>query len=315
MPPSTDVISYAHTHDGFSELLGPVILHTRSRQLSVGGYLRAALSLPSAPPGMQLQKLTLTLVQGTTLVSRREPGHVEHCQPERIPLSNLGPAELQAKTKRVTGEDQCDSLDVDWIARIANDLQARSSTLLGNKAAIRRDHVLEMSLTYRGTEQEEPATYLASWPVLLPACSVTWRHMKLPSYSKNDPNPVPDRSRDAWEPEKYANIHVSHTTCACGQSLEKLLSWEDEGDDEDQTSTSNMMREAVRSASSSIELDRTREQSRSRSRGRSGLSRESSARPSLDSSRESQGYDSDGERGEREARRRFHLKAAQQYTP
>jgi hypothetical protein len=280
-----------------------------------------ALSLPGVTPGIHLHKLSLSIIQETKLVSRRESSHVEQCTPEKFSFFEVKEAELQEKIKRGVEGSQVDTLDAEWIARLPKDSSIRSSTLQGNEAAIRHNHLIELTITYRSPTHEDLLTYATTWALLLPACSVTWRRIKLPTYSMSDPSPVPDWNRDAWEPDKYANIHVSQTTCACGQKLEKLLSWEDEGDDEDNTSTSRMMREAVRSASSSFELER-QSRSRSRSRQRSALnrSREASARPSLHSHSATEeeeepedGMDEVDEKLERESRAR--RKAAQLYVP
>lgn len=313
MPQSTHVLNYHHTHNGYSETLGPVILHTRTRQLSVGGYLRVALSLPRLTSELELQKLVLTLIQNTTLVSRKDASHSEQCAPERRPFFEKSKDELQRELKKASRDIDTDSLDVHWIARLPDDRQSRPSTLFGNQAAIRHDHLLEMTLTYKGLGAEEVTNYIASWPLLLPSCSLTLHRIKLPSYSQHDPNPVPLQNRDDWEPDKYANIHMSQTTCACGQTLDKLLSWEDEGDDEDRTCTTRMAREAVRSASSSMELERrARSRGRSRSRHSSNLLRDASARPSLNSPRDSSEEEMDPIE---EAERRLCQKAAQQYIP
>ncbi|UZJ55979.1 hypothetical protein CBS101457_005299 [Exobasidium rhododendri] len=317
VPLSTNVLSYARTHNGFSENVGPVILHTRSRQLSVGGYLRIALNLPGATPDIHLLKLVLTIIQDTKIVSRKEPEHVEMCVPKRVKFFEVEGEELQGRIKRAEGGSEVDTLNAEWIARLPKDDKIRSSTLQGNEASIRHHHLLEVALTYKSPQsKDEVLSYTSSWPILLPSCSATWRRIKLPTYSMNDPSPVPEFGRDSWEPDKYKNVHVSQTTCACGQSLEKLLSWEDEGDDEDNTSTSRMMREAVRSASSSFELER-QSRSRSRSRQRSGLRRDASARPSLHShpttdEEPDDGMDEVDEELEREIQAR--RKTAQLYT-
>lgn len=307
------MLNYVYTHHGHSETLGPVVLHNRSRQLSVGGYLRVALSLPRLNAGCQLHKLVLTLIQNTTLVSRKDPGHSEQCQPQRKIFLEIGREELQKAVKASEEEVGREAVNAHWIARLPHDQQVRSSTLYGNQAAIRHDHALELSLTYKGSETDTLKTYTSSWPILLPNCSLTLHRIKLPSYSQYDPSPVPEQDRDDWEPDKYANIHLSQAQCACGQTLEKLLSWEDEGDDEAQTWSSVMMREAVRSATSSIELNRRargRSRNRSSSRQTSGLSREASARPSLDSHQETSSIEDAVE----EEERRHREKRAQQYV-
>jgi hypothetical protein len=306
------VLNYEYTHNTHSEAIGPVILHNRSRQFSVGGYLRVAFSLPRLVTGCQIQKLVLTLVQNTTLVSRKDPAHAEQCKASRKVFLEVDREELQKSITTSSEDNGRDALNAHWIARLPDDRQFRSSTLYGNQAAIRHDHVLETRITYRITETDEFESFTSSWPILLPSCSLTLHSIKLPSYSQHDPSPVPERSRDDWEPDKYPNIHVSQTQCACGQKLERLLSWEDEGDDEDRTASSVMMREAVRSASSSIELDR-RERSRSRNRSSSRqpslLRREASARTSLDS------HGEDSEEDPLEAEQRRHLeKKAQEYS-
>lgn len=106
----------------------------------------------------------------------------------------------------------------------------RPSTLPGSNTAIRLSHIFEVQVTYTAdsTLTSPELQYKASWPIILPNCNCQWRSLRLPEYSILDADPVPVRSRDDWQPEKYANIHVSHGSCSCGDTLEQMLSWEKE---------------------------------------------------------------------------------------
>lgn len=279
MPISTDLLNYAHTHEGFRDAIGPIVMHAQTRQLSVGGYLRAALSLPSTTPGIELLDFKLTVIQHTILTSRKKPSHHERGKPERMTFLEVGQEELQSKLKRNAVETGGDSLDATWVARLPKDNMCRCSTVAGSQAAIRHNHEIEMVLNYKDAMSSAAETYRVTWPLPLPACSMLWKHLKLPSYSEYDPSPVPEWTRDAWDQEKFANVHLSQRTCACGQTLEKLLSWEDDGDDEEMVCTTNMVREAVQLATHNSNL-------RSRSRQRAAFSRSATRTPSRNVSRD-----------------------------
>lgn len=85
-----------------------------------------------------------------------------------------------------------------------------------------------------------------------------WRSLRLPTYSEMDPMPVPDKARDFWDQNKWGNIHSSQDVCACGQPLEKLLSWEDEGDDEANTCQTRLMQEEMALAAEISAAERRR---------------------------------------------------------
>jgi hypothetical protein len=118
--------------------------------------------------------------------------------------------------------------------------------LPNSKAAIRISHTLEVRIVFRpdaSAPDAKPLVYSASWSVVLPHCCCLWRSLRLPTYSISDPDPVPERGRDDWQPEKYANIHVSQSGCACGETLQTLLEWEDEADDDQALCTTRAIRE------------------------------------------------------------------------
>ncbi|CEH17237.1 hypothetical protein CBOM_03295 [Ceraceosorus bombacis] len=241
VPSEDNVLDYAQSHGTFVEHLGPVALAVRSQHMTVGGYARLALSLPSPSPTLVLDQFSLSVVQNTTLHSRQSE-RIERARPESRVITAIEFDELLSK-RLPDG-----TYEGNWIARMPHDSQIRSSTLAASKAAIRLSHSLEVRIIYRPDDlpSTKPLLYRASWSLILPHCACMWRSMRLPSYSIADPCPVPERGRDDWMPERYANIHVSHSGCACGETLETLLAWEDEVDDEQDVCTTRMMWEDMR---------------------------------------------------------------------
>lgn len=323
------VLSYARTLHGHARELGPVLFHVRTRHLSVGGYLRIAFALPHAAPHLDLHALQATMIQRTTLHSRQETARMEQCTPERIPFFKVTGEEFDSALSRTHVGDHA-TIEGQWITRLPHDALARPTSLSGSEAAIRHEHSLELKVVFR--RDGELLAYTTRWPVVIPACGMLWRSVKLPSYSESDPSPVPEWKRDDWEPEKYPNHHLSQTVCACGQSLEKLLTWEQEGDAEQNTVTTEMLRESIRAAS--IGAERASRGSRSRSRNRSAAtSRSVSRRPSLDVLQLEEDFSNEGDeiiadgsdaeidsaeavvRAAEEQQQRRRQKAAQLYRP
>lgn len=293
-PRDHHALNYARTLNGHARGLGHVLFHVRTRQVSVGGYLRVALSVPRAAKDAKLHALHATMIQHTTLHSRQQSTLVEACPPERFAFWKCSESELQESVQQTEAEDHL-SMEGYWIIRIPHDSQIRPSTVGGSLAAIKHSHSLELKLVFY--RDGELMAYTTRWPIKIVGCCVLWRSVKLPSYSESDPSPVPEWSRDAWDSVKYPNIHTSQTVCACGQELDKLLAWEREGDAEQNASSIELLREAIRNAS----LDainqgnsgshpgtpnsngRSFSASRSRSRNRSAAtSRSVSRRPSFD---------------------------------
>jgi len=291
-PRDHHALNYARTLNGHARGLGPVLFHVRTRQVSVGGYLRVALSLPKAAKDTKLHALHATMVQHTTLHSRQQPSLVEACTPERHAFWKCSESELNESIQRKEEEDHS-SMEGYWIIRIPHDSLIRPSTVAGSLAAIKHSHSLELKLIFY--RDGELMAYTTRWPIKIVGCCVLWESVKLPSYSESDPSPVPIWSRDAWDSEKYPNIHTSQTVCACGQELEKLLAWEREGDEEQNATSIELLREAIRNASldainqssshpgTPTSNGRSFSASRSRSRNRSAAtSRSVSRRPSFD---------------------------------
>ncbi|PWN34627.1 uncharacterized protein FA14DRAFT_113978, partial [Meira miltonrushii] len=228
-PRDHHALNYARTLNGHIRDFGPVLFHVRTRQVSVGGYLRVALSLPRAAKGAKLHALHATMIQHTTLHSRQQSTLVEACTPERFAFWKCSEDELNESIQRTEAEDHT-SMEGYWIIRIPHDSQIRPSTVAGSLAAIKHSHSLELKLVFY--RDGELMAYTTRWPIKIVGCCILRQSVKLPSYSESDPSPVPEWSRDAWDSEKYPNIHTSQTVCACGQDLDKLLAWEREGDAE-----------------------------------------------------------------------------------
>jgi len=91
--------------------------------------------------------------------------------------------------------------------------------------------------------------------IILFQCSCRWRSLKLPSYSKYDPSPVPDGVAEDG-PVDMGGIgyrgrlrsHLDQTDCACGIPMEELLGFEDEFDDAQRVCSSVLMREELQAA-------------------------------------------------------------------
>jgi hypothetical protein len=296
-PRDPSALMYSRTLNGHVRNLGPILLHIRSRHFSVGGYIRLALCLPAAQKGQEVHAIHATLIQRTTLHSRQQVAMAEECEPERLAFWKLSGEALEkdlTRTPQAEGVDGTERIQGQWVCRLPHDSQIRPSSLLGSESAIRKAHSIELKVVFRdpngGTDL---LAYSTRCPVVIQACGLLWRSVKLPSYSESDPSPVPDWRRDAWEPEKFANIHLSQTVCACGQSIEKLLGWEKEADDLDQNGvridSQTAVLHAIDTAVIMQNLRNSRPSSRSRSRVRTlggdssmASSRSVSRRPSLD---------------------------------
>lgn len=317
-PRDHHALNYARTLNGHARGLGPILFHVRTRQVSVGGYLRVALSIPRAFKDAKLHALHATTIQHTTLHSRQQSTLVEACEPERFAFWKCSQDELNESIQKVEAEDYI-SMEGYWILRIPHDSQIRPSTATGSLAAIKHSHSLELKLVFY--RDGELMAYTTRWPIKIVGCCVLRQSVKLPSYSESDPSPVPEWSRDAWDSKKYPNIHTSQTVCACGQDLDKLLAWEREGDAEQDATSVELLREAIRSASldamhqsnsgsnpgtpTSI-TGRSFSASRSRSRNRSAAtSRSVSRRPSFDVTQIEEEFNeqTDGEEGRIEQNR------------
>lgn len=214
----------------------------RSQHLTVGGYLRITFSLASPSPNLQLRSLTLALLQQTTLKSRVRRNYSEQPPVERFPFFEADASQLASciESAHTDDDDAPDGLlalaqnegvpapemgQSNFVARLPNDSEARASSLPGGDVAIHMSHALELIIKYTDGEEGEEQTYRASWGLILPSCACRWQSMRLPSYTPVDPTPVPAVSRDFWAGR---NEHESWTQCVCGESLETLLSLEDQ---------------------------------------------------------------------------------------
>lgn len=130
VPRTLRLVHFSDIHST-SPLIQPIQLAFISRSASVGGYLRGALLLPSPSPIMKLQAIMMTLVQTTSLISRKKPdGYFETCQPQRFEFVKLSGEELEnavthtgalCKPKAAIGEE----IELEWIARLPSDGLAR----------------------------------------------------------------------------------------------------------------------------------------------------------------------------------------------
>lgn len=251
IPRISNMLDYARTHRTMQDHLGPMSIHIRSHHLTVGSYLRLGLYLPLIPFHTLILRLELATIQSTFLHSRKRPGAVfRDCTPERIPFLTVEGDEFRAKMQ---------NHQVDWIARIPSCDRIRPSTLSGSKdAAIRLSHKIEIRI-YFSTNQttlDKPLVYSAQWPVILPSCAARWRSLKLPSYSKYDPSPVPDGTplEGEMDPNGVAfrgrlRSHRDQTDCSCGIPLEKILKFEDEFEEAQRTCLTQLMTQELLSGS------------------------------------------------------------------
>ncbi|UZJ52045.1 hypothetical protein CBS101457_001365 [Exobasidium rhododendri] len=253
IPRSSNLLDYARTHRGFVEGLGMIAVHMRTQHLTVGGYLRVGLSLPSLNAQCKVLRFEIFIRQTTTLHSRKRPGVVQECPPERRNLLTVEGEELM-EMLQATNQGN-------WIVRIPFCDQLRPSTLQGSTdAAIRLNHQLEVCTTFdptgTGSGKAKPLVHRAAWSFILPSCTCRWRSLNLPNYSQLDPTPVPDGKKSCEE--RFTEIdtpvikgrlqsHLDQSDCSCGTSMTELLGYEDEFDDAQRVCSSILMREELQS--------------------------------------------------------------------
>jgi len=166
IPRVNNILDYARTHRSYIDDLGPLAIHVRTQHLTVGGYLRIGLSLPSPSPNCKLIRLEIAILQNTTLHSRKRVNHVEKCPTEKIQFLSVEGQEL---SQRCRGNVQGN-----WILRIPACDRVRPSTLQGSKdASIRLTHQLEIRIVFdaEGNNSDKPMIYTAQWPLILPSVS------------------------------------------------------------------------------------------------------------------------------------------------
>lgn len=171
IPRTSNILDYARTHRSAAEHLGPIIMHARSQHLTVGGYLRLAVSLPSLSPDMRLIRIGFSLIETTTLHSRKRLGYTEQCSPDRVEFFCVEGDEL--KNSLQTSDQAVKTFEGAWIARLPGDDKIRPSTLGGSRSAIRLTHVLEAKIIFAPEKGAKPLVYSASWPLILPSVSTT----------------------------------------------------------------------------------------------------------------------------------------------
>jgi len=255
IPRVSNVLDYARTHRTFIDQLGPLAIHVRTQHLTVGGYLRIGLSLPSPSPTCKLIRMEVAILQSTTLHSRKRRGHIENCPIEKIKFHTAEGNDL-LEILQGTRQNQ--------VMRIPSCDRIRPSTLNGSKdASIRLSHQLEIRLVFQDDVDSpggKPLVYTAKWPLVLPSCSCRWKSLKLPSYSEYDPSPVPDGVGEVG-PVDLKGIghrgrlrsHLDQTDCSCGIPLQKILGYEDEFDIAQRVCSSVLMREELMAAVGSEE--------------------------------------------------------------
>ncbi|KAE8211495.1 hypothetical protein CF327_g4748 [Tilletia walkeri] len=211
-PQNDSAFIYSHTIQGFSEGLGPVLLSLNSAHLTVGGYLRIMLEVPAPSSNVEIVKFQMSLLQRFTIRSRRKETLQDRSPEERFVFLDVPGDELDK------GQ---------WAARLPNDHSARPTSRLFDQAGITVQHAFEARVQYRfKTEDQKTSpmqTYRLEFPVSLPACCFQFASLALPAYSKIDPSPVPEISRETWD---GASQHVSFSHCVCGESLDYLLNIE-----------------------------------------------------------------------------------------
>lgn len=174
IPRTSNILDYARTHRSAAEHLGPIIVHARSQHLTVGGYLRLAVSLPSLSPTVKLNRIVFSLIETTTLHSRKRQGYTERCAPDRVEFFSVEGDKLKEFLRDSDGVAK--AFEGAWIARLPGDDQIRPSTLGGSRSAIRLSHLLEAKIIFAPEQGAQPAkslVYSASWPLILPSVSYT----------------------------------------------------------------------------------------------------------------------------------------------
>lgn len=242
-PQSPFAMNYRHTHTGVADGLGALQLSFISTLFTAGGYLRGAILLPSPSPKTKIHGITMTLIQTVTLQSRKRQRHFEKCPDDRLEFFSLKGEELQAAILhtgalcRARPASNQEEIELEWVARLPKDDQARASTLPGGDTHIRLSHHLELSLLY-DVDADNPVRdqngnvlhkrYRLTWPVVLISCALRAASWCLPEYSAYDTNPVPKRGRDIWEGRTE---HETQDHCNCGDTLgESVHSAEDLAD-------------------------------------------------------------------------------------
>lgn len=175
IPNISNALDYAKTHRTIINQLGPVIIHVRTYHLTVGGYLRIGLSLPTVDTAANIVGMQLAILQSTSLYSRKRPGQVVPCKTERLQFLHIEGEELKAKMREQNLAN--------WAARIPTCDRLRPTTLDGSmKAAIRLSHHIEVRIIFHPTndaarKKDEPLVYTARWPVTLPSVSIHLIHI------------------------------------------------------------------------------------------------------------------------------------------
>lgn len=294
LPARDGALAYSFTHRDAAEHLGPMLVTTRSQHLTVGGYIRTALSLPSPRPDLIITQSSLTLAQKVTLHSRRRRGHKQACPVEMFPvLLSDGEDVVREETPISPSDEAYDpnardgdaekvhvSFEGSWINKLPTDDKVRPSSLPGSDSAIKLSHEFDFVLkyTFPGAKEvtgKDELVYRATWDVALPSCAARYDTVNLPGYSFVDSMPVPEIHRDEF---KGANEHESHTHCACGDSLEKLVKVEERAG----RLQHHRLADDIRQDMAMMRLT-SRSSSRSNSRGPSrSVSRSVSRRPSFE---------------------------------
>ncbi|KDN42197.1 hypothetical protein K437DRAFT_257974 [Tilletiaria anomala UBC 951] len=302
LPGQDESLAYSFTHRDAVEHLGPLLVTTRSQHLTVGGYIRTALSLPNPNPELQILEASLYLIQTFHLHSRKQV-LMQPCQADYFPIFESKGSDILREEEQAQGSDEEDdeddendnassaskhvSFEGSWINKLPTDNMVRCSALPGSLSAIKPQHQFQFSLkyTYPGMQEElgKPSKlYQATWSVNLASCAARYENLRLPGYSAFDDKPVPETHRDEWT---GPNEHESFTHCACGDSLEKLIRVEAEAEREQQHRLAEDIRqdiEHMRLASRSSSRSNSRAASRSNSRA---PSRSNSRAPSRSVSR------------------------------
>ncbi len=307
LPTGDGSLQYDFSHRDVQEHLGPLLVVTRSQHLTVGGYIRTALSLPSPAPDLILTHASLTLVQKITLTSRKRSDLVTACPVESFTVMVSDGEDIKREESLASSSDEEESGEDDetgtgkrrgrrtnvsfegsWVNKLPNDNLVRPSSLPGSDSAIKLSHEFDFVLRYTFPRCLEltgkpELVYRATWGVSLPSCAARYESVRLPNYTLHDAMPVPELSRDEFA---GPNEHESHSHCACGDALTKLMRVEDEA----HRLQSHRLADDIRHDMVLMRLANSRSSSRSQSRVQSrSVSRSVSRRPSLDRAASSSG--------------------------